>query len=133
MSEEQTMEIDGAAFDDFEGFIAHCNERLFDVGPWNGDLDVLNDLLHGGFGNRAEGVRVHWRNVAGSREALGHFAMAVWLRQNLKECHPSSRDDVQKRLARAENREGDTLFDLILEIFLVRRGDSGIEVVLEAV
>jgi len=46
--------IDGASFDDFEGFVREFSGKLNDF-AWLGSLDAFNDILRGGCGT-PEGV-----------------------------------------------------------------------------
>jgi RNAse (barnase) inhibitor barstar len=65
------LEIDGARFDDLEGFWDEVSERLIPGSPWGRNLDAFNDVLRGGFGTPDGGFVLRWRNSARSRDALG--------------------------------------------------------------
>ncbi len=107
--------VDGAAFPDLAGFAREFTKLLDDY-TWTGNLDAFNDILRGGFGTPDLGWTFRWLNAERSRSALGHEAMAEWLERILRTCHPGNREDVAARLAGARRGEGQTLFDLIVEI-----------------
>ena len=120
-------QIDGMAFGDFKGFVAHFNSVVFNKRVWNGNLDALNDILSGGFGTPDEGFSLTWRNSHTSRKALGYAETTIWRMENLQRCHPSNRPRVQSELKDAQNNQGETLFDIILEII---RGHKDIDLTL---
>ena len=120
-------QIDGMAFGDFTGFVAHFNAVVFNKCVWNGNLDALNDILYGGFGTPDEGFSLTWRNSDTSRKALGYGETALWLMENLQRCHPSNRPRVQSELNDAQNNQGNTLFDIIVEII---RGHKDIDLIM---
>jgi hypothetical protein len=109
--------LDGAAFDDFAGFCAEFSRSVLGGEyEWKGSLDAFNDLLRGGFGTPDGPWVLRWCSVARSREALGWTATKLWLTDRVAGCHPSNVDHFRARLAEAERRRGDTLFDEILAI-----------------
>jgi GNAT superfamily N-acetyltransferase len=125
--------IDGAAFDDFDGFVREFN-RLLCHHTWNGNLDAFNDILRGGFGTPETTWTLRWADAERSRRVLGHPAMARWLQRNLQSCHPTNRAGVEARLRAAQRGEGETLFGLIVEIIREHAPDgdeTGYRIVLE--
>lgn len=115
--------IDGAAFDDFEGFAREFS-KLLDEYPWRGNLDAFNDILHGGFGTPQTPWVLRWTDAERSRAALGHAETARRLERLERTADPSNRADVRARLAAARRGEGPTLFDTIVEI--IRDHEPGI-------
>jgi hypothetical protein len=103
------------AVQSFGDLVAAVNEGLVRPigGEWNGNLDALNDYLSW----VEEAYEVELLGSAQCVRALGHEAMADWLRQRLATCHPSSVEHMRVRLAAAEGGLGATLFDVICEIF----------------
>jgi hypothetical protein len=127
------LEIDGARFDDFEGFCREVSERVFPGAEWRGNLDALHDYLHcasyGDFGTPEGGFILRWANSARSRETLGYSQMIGWLQSKREHCHPSFIESVEAELVAARGGEGQTLFDLLVET-IEDRGcseDTGIE------
>ena len=112
--DQTILEIDSRNFDDFAGFIQEFNRGFVSHlgGTWNGNLDAFHDFLSW----PEDRCVLRWLNSAKSRDELGHAAMADWLDENLKRCHSSNRNSVQKRLDDAKTRSGPTLFDWLVEI-----------------
>ncbi|MCF0096477.1 barstar family protein [Micromonospora sp. MH99] len=109
------LSIDGASFVDFAGFVREFSRLLPDA-TWNGNLDAFNDILHEGFGTPETQWVLRWLDSDASRAALGQDATVRWLEQILRTCHPSNRADVEARLRGARRGQGQTLFDMIVEI-----------------
>jgi RNAse (barnase) inhibitor barstar len=119
------LTIDGAAFDDFEGFQRAFSALLSNY-TWRGNLDAFNDILRGGFGTPEEPWVLRWVNADTSRRVLGHDATVRHLEEIVRTCHPSNVVRLQERIARARRAEGPTLFDEIIEI-LRGHGPGGAE------
>ncbi|MBG6133959.1 hypothetical protein IW245_000153 [Longispora fulva] len=107
--------VDGANFGELAGFAAEFS-RLLCHYEWSGNLDAFSDILRGGFGTPDGGFILRWLNSDTSRAALGHEATMERLEGILRTCHPSNRDSVRARIARARRGEGPTLFDEIVDI-----------------
>lgn len=125
VSERPVLEIDGADFDDLEGF-ARAFSSLLEDWTWNQNLDAFNDILRGGFGTPDGGFILRWRNADRSREVLGRDETVRYLERKLERCHTSNRAAVSADLEAARRGEGETLFDLIVEIIRVH-GPGGSE------
>ncbi len=120
MSTRETLpryELNGGAFDSFEGFVEHFNRVVLRHHAWNGSLDALDDILGGGFGTPDGGFLIVWKDHTASKRTLGHGAMANWLEKSLSTCHPDNVASMQRQLAEAEGGQGPTLFDVLLNIF----------------
>ena len=106
--------IDGNNFEDFTGFIREFNRCFYAYteGGWNGNLDAFNDYLVW----PEEKYALIWKDSDKSRQRLGHAEMVKWLEECLHHCHPLSVPHMQERLEAAGREEGQTLFDLIVEI-----------------
>lgn len=109
------LTIDGADFDDFEGFVSRFSGLLDDF-EWHGSLDAFNDILSGGCGTPAGGFELRWLNSERSRAALGWPATIRWLEETIDRCHPSNVPRLTAQLGAAKRGEGATLFDWIVEI-----------------
>lgn len=122
------LEIDGAAFSDFQGFCVEISVKVFPEyeGGWHGNLDALNDMLRGGFGTPEHGFVLRWVHASHSRKSLGHAANALLLEKRLSTCHPSNIVSMQKDLQRAKRGVGPTLFDEIVEI-IRDHGPDGVQ------
>jgi hypothetical protein len=135
--ERAVLEIDGAAFDDFEGFCSEVTTKLFPAydGGWHGNLDAFNDLLRGGFGTPDGGFVIRWVRAKRSRTSLGYGATARRLEQLLTTCHPSNIAHLRERLRLAQRGEGPTLFDEIVEVIRMHgpggeEAEDGVDLVL---
>jgi hypothetical protein len=117
--------IDGSRFTDFTGFAEEFTRLLTDY-TWTGSLDAFNDILRGGFGTPEEGFVLRWDHSDQSRLALGYEATVARLNELLLTCHPTNREPIQGRIARAQRRDGPTLFDEIVELIQIH-GPGGYE------
>jgi hypothetical protein len=109
------FEIDGNAFDSLDGFFGEFRRKLLANAPFM-SLDAFNDVLHGGFGTPDGGFVLRWRNSDRSRSALGYPATIEHLEDRIRRCHPSNVEYVRADLEAARRGEGQTLFDLLVEI-----------------
>lgn len=130
--------IDGADFDNLEGFFHVASKALMNTDWEATNLDGFNDILRGGFLKTPDGgYTLIWRNAARSARVLGHVETADWLRIAAERCHPTNRDGILERLRRAELGQGETLFEIIMQIILSHcqggsEEDSRVHFVLEA-
>lgn len=107
--------VDCSSVRSFGDFVEAANAGLIRPvgGEWNGNLDAFNDYLSW---PGEEEYELEFRGAATCASALGHAAMATWLRETLQTCHPSGIHGLQQRLHAAERGEGQTLFELVKEI-----------------
>lgn len=122
---KRVLEIDGSGFDSLEGFFQEVSARVVSE-PWGENLDAFNDILRGGFGTPEGGFVLRWVNSERSRQALGYPKTARYLEEILRRCHPANTASVTAKLKKARAGEGDTLFDILVEIFRVH-GPGGRE------
>jgi hypothetical protein len=118
--------IDGARFDDFEGFQLEFSALLADY-RWTGNLDAFNDILRGGFGTPEGGWILRWLNSRRSRSVLDHEAMHKKLEAVLATCHASNEARIAAQIESARRGEGPTLFDEIVEIIRIHGPGGGEE------
>ncbi|PHS11627.1 MAG: barnase inhibitor [Blastopirellula sp.] len=128
MTRQKVFEIDGASFNDFAGFIDEFNRGYVAHvdGDWKGNLDAFNDYLCW----HEERYFLRWRNSNKSQSDLGYAAMANWLKNNITQCHPSNRLSVEKRLKAAQEHQGPTLFDWLVEI--IQENQEWVELILDS-
>jgi RNAse (barnase) inhibitor barstar len=115
--------LDGARFSDLQGFYEEVSNRLIPGASWGRNLDAFNDILRGGFGTPDDGFELRWVNSALSRERLGWDATIGFVEQKLATCHPQNVPNVEADLSAARRHEGQTLFELIVDI--IRRHGTG--------
>jgi len=115
-----TLHLDGGRVDSIATFHGEL-DRVFVAGEDRrpgASLDVLDDLLHGGFGAGRGAVRltVVWHDFARSRDALGYAATRAYYRAKVAD----PRFDAalfQGRLDDLEAGRGKTYAELVLEVF----------------
>ena len=120
------LDIDGANFDTLDGFYDEVERTLIPSVYWGRNLDAFNDILRGGFGTPEGGFVLRWVNSARSRTCLGFPETVRYLETKVLRCHPSSVPLVQSDLDAARQGEGQTLFDILVEIIRVH-GPGGEE------
>ena len=71
MAERPTFRIDGAAFEDLEGFYTEVGRQLLKGLEWGRTLDAFNDILRGEVGPLPREFRLVWEHSDLSRRRLG--------------------------------------------------------------
>lgn len=126
--ERMKIVIDGARFSTPDEFYAEMERILTSGLDWKPghSLDAFNDLLRGGFGVHECGqpLDIVWVRSEKSRKDLGFAGTERYWAQVLERCHPSNRERVLKRMEEARRGEGETFFDMIVDIIL-DSDDSG--------
>jgi hypothetical protein len=126
------LALDGSRVTEFASFVEEANRSVFpgyaeSVGrPWSGNLDAFNDILRGGMGTPDGGFVFRLKDTANIRKALGYAETTRWLEETLERCHPTNRESVAARIELARRNDGETLFDVIVEIIRVH-GPGGRE------
>jgi len=115
------LQIDGRAITDIDSLYAEFN-RVFMAGEdWQlgPSLDALDDLLYGGYGalHGHATATVAWRDIALSRVALGVDATCAWLQAKLQQPGTFNADVIRHQLDALERGEGQTYFEIVMEIF----------------
>lgn len=85
-------------------------------GYFGADLYAFNDCLRGDFGTPDAPYVLRWTNSAHSRAALSYPETACWLAERAQNGHSSSRPSLAARLEEAKQQQGETLFDMLVEI-----------------
>lgn len=116
------MTIDGTHFSTIDAFYDEMDRLLTRNLSWKTghNLDAFHDLLRGGFGVHevGEGIDFHWIHSNKSRQDLGYEETARHWERILQRCHPANHEIVKQKIRAAQNHEGETLFDIIIEIIL---------------
>jgi RNAse (barnase) inhibitor barstar len=117
---EQQLIIDGDFISDIPSFYREINRVFMAGGNWKlGDsLDAFNDLLYGGFGviKNNEPVRLLWKNMEGSREALGYDVTKRYYEEKLLPDSPFNKEHFREKLDALNKGTGQTYFEILLEI-----------------
>jgi RNAse (barnase) inhibitor barstar len=124
---KKTYEIDGDKFNTLDEFYEHISQVLIPGSKWGKNLDAFDDILRGGFGTPEGGFIIKWKNASRSQEKLGYPETVRYFEQGLKRCHPSNRDRVKRDLLLAQERKGQTLFDILVEVIIRQHGPGGSE------
>ena len=115
-----TTIIEGSRTHDIQSFYDEVNRVFMADEDWQlgPSLDALNDLLYGGYGAMlgAETLDIVWRDIAHSREALGHEATRAYYLGKI--AHPDRFDVARFRraLTALDSGTGPTYFDLVMQI-----------------
>lgn len=117
---EKQIVIEGNGISDIPSFYAEIN-RVFMTGEdWHlgYSLDAFNDLLYGGFGaiKSNEPVKLLWKNMEKSREALGYAATKQYYEEKLVAGPVFNTEHFRMKLEALNNGTGQTYFDMLLEI-----------------
>ncbi len=108
--------INSSNFDNLEGFYTH----IYALMDWQEDwepahnLDALNDVLYSGFG--AEPVTLIWEDFTKSENDLGITATQAFYQNKIKQGKPYNIDWAKEQLNALMTGEGQTLFEIIVEI-----------------
>jgi hypothetical protein len=86
-------------------------------------MDAFNDILRGGFGTPDGGFTIRWKNSDRSQDKLGYPETVRYIEHKLGRCHPENRESVKRDLSLAQQRKGQTLFEILTDI--IREHGSG--------
>lgn len=115
----KTFVINGNNFSDLNGFYDEVQKTLTD--NFNGfgrDFDAFNDILRGGFGRFeiGEPIEIVWKSSKKSKKDLDYPETIQYLTERLNHARPDNIENAQRNLAEAKNKNGATIFDVILMI-----------------
>jgi len=112
--------IDGNKIHDITSFYNEINRVFMQNEDWKlgESLDAFSDLLYGGFGaiKGKEPVQFIWENINKSKDALGIDATKAFYKDKLEDPSTYNVDWVKEKLEALENGEGQTYFEIIIEI-----------------
>lgn len=115
------IEINGADIFDIPSFYAEVNRVLMKGEDWQlgNSLDALNDLLYGGYGTLkdAEAAEIIWNDSEVSKHALGLDTTRAFYLNKLNPESPFDKPYIRSKLEELEQGEGQTYFEIVLEIF----------------
>ncbi|WP_439558176.1 barstar family protein [Dyadobacter sp.] len=120
LSNSKQIVIDGNAVHDIPSFYDEVNRAFMQGEDWilGASLDAFSDLLFGGFGaiKGNEPVELVWLNQRRSREVLGFETTKAYYTEKLAPDSPFNKTHFTEKLKALESGEGQTYFDIILEI-----------------
>lgn len=108
--------IDGDNFSTFDEFCDEVSRVLIPNSKWGRNLPAFNDILRGGFATPDGGCVLEWKNSEESRKRLGYDCTVAYRQENLKRCHPGSRERLRNEIEALKRREGTMLFETLVEI-----------------
>jgi len=112
--------INGENFSNLQEFYDEVEAQLTKNLDWKigRNLSAFNDVLRGGFGlhEYEEPLYLKWINLSKSKMDFGWTATIKYLEDKLKNCHPTNVESVLADLEYAKNKNGQTLYEIILGI-----------------
>lgn len=119
-----SLVIDGMKFSNIKEFYLEMEHLLTKDLTWQTgkNMDAFHDLLRGGFGvhEYGQGIDFLWIHAAKSRADFGYEATALYWEEILNKCHPSNRLQIAQKVKAAKNKQGQTLFDMIVQEILYK-------------
>jgi RNAse (barnase) inhibitor barstar len=114
------FEIEGNVINDIASFYEEINRVFMANESWliAQSLDAFEDLLYGGYGalQGAESVEIIWHHMDHSRQALGYQTTRAYYLNKLRPGSPYDQKLFKEKLAALERGQGETYFDMILDI-----------------
>lgn len=111
-------EFDGNSFQDLNGFFTTFGEMVNGKDGYFGkDLHSFDDCFFGGFGLITP-CEITWKNSEISKSKLGHECYAEWCQAQIKLGeYPDDEalDTLKESLKQADNGQGPTMFDLLVD------------------
>lgn len=116
----KTFIIRGENICDLETLYREFNRIFMENEDWQigQSLDAFNDLLYGGFGMipAGEPIELIWENFEQNRHIFDKTFTIQWYEQKLKPDRTYNTKWVNEQLALLCSGEGQTYFDILLEI-----------------
>ena len=116
----KTIIIDGSNIHDIPSFYKEVNRVFMSEEDWKiGDnLDALSDMFYGGYGaiKGDERIDLIWKDFEKNREDLGLELTKVYYINKLQYPAVFNVNFVKSKLAELNNGNGQTYFEIILEI-----------------
>ena len=116
----ETLTLEGDKITDIPSFYDEINRVFMADEDWKlaPNLDALNDMLYGSYGaaEADQPVRLIWKNMEKSRDALGIEATRQFYANKLQKPKAFNVAQISQRLAELENGSGPTYFEIVLDI-----------------
>ncbi|CAM4087423.1 barstar family protein [Bordetella tumulicola] len=116
----KTLTLEGDKITDIPSFYDEINHVFMAGEDWKlaPNLDALNDMLYGSYGaaEADQPVRLIWKNMEKSRNALGVEATRQFYANKLQKPKAFNVAQISQRLVELENGSGATYFEIVLEI-----------------
>ena len=112
--------IQGKNISNIKTFYQEINRVFMQHENWKigESLDALNDLFYGGFGEikGKENIRLIWENFEENKKALGLEMTKIFYESKLKSPEIFNTDFIKEKIEALENGNGQTYFEIIVEI-----------------
>jgi RNAse (barnase) inhibitor barstar len=108
--------LDGSKFSTLSEAASEFTSALGFTAPWTGNLDALDDLLYRWTADSSNEATIIWRHSEASRRKLAYEETVRWYERHLPGCDVSALSCFEQRLAAAQERKGQTIFDWLVEI-----------------
>jgi hypothetical protein len=111
--------ITGGHFSTLSGFYDEVSSILMKDADWKvGTLDGFNDILYGGFGvfEHKDEVELTWKDAEKSKDELGFEATREFYENKIRQGKPFNTELIQQKLDELMAGNGQTLFDILIEI-----------------
>lgn len=127
------LKIDGNKVKDIPSFYEVLNDLVMKEEDWKlgQSLDAFDDMLYGGYGILAgyDVLELEWSNMEVSREKLGVATTLKYYQDKLGSDLPHNKEYFRQKLEVLKRGEGQTYFDIILEIIQEHKNVILLEVV----
>ena len=112
--------IEGKNISNIKTFYQEINRVFMQQENWKigESLDALNDLFYGGFGEikGKENISLIWENFEENKKALGLEMTKNFYESKLKSPEIFNTDFIKEKIEALENGNGQTYFEIIVEI-----------------
>ncbi|MBD2258239.1 barstar family protein [Pseudanabaena sp. FACHB-2040] len=108
--------LDGRQIATLEGFYAEIGRALLGGQPWGENLDALNEVLRGDYGQLPEVFRLVWHHADCSQVALGYPETVRQLTRQLRDCPPTVLIKTAWALRAALRDQGPTVYDWLVTL-----------------
>jgi RNAse (barnase) inhibitor barstar len=108
--------LDGRRTTTLEAFYAEVGQVLLAGQPWGENLDALQGILSGDYGQVPDTFRLIWCNTIVAQNALGYPHTINQLIKRLRDCHPTVLIKTAWALRAALREQGPTVYDWLVEL-----------------
>lgn len=108
--------LDGRRTTTLAAFYAEVGQVLLGGQPWGENLDALDEVLHGDYGQVPESFQLVWQYAQVAQAALGYPETVHQLTRRLRDCHPTVLIKTAWALRAALREQGPTVYDWLVEL-----------------
>jgi hypothetical protein len=113
--------LDGTKFKTLSEAASEFTRALEFSHPWTGNLDVFDELLDQSEPATKDKKVIVWRNSEHSRKQLNYEETVRWYEKHLLTCDTFCFPTLEQKLAEAQEGQGPTVFDWLVEIIQQHR------------